>query len=311
MNDPIDRLLTEGLRHRARHADTAGRGFGEVRRRVRHRRQRQMALSLLPAAAAMGWVFTRPQAGDPLQPAGGTAVDPCDFSGTVPGWVGTTVPWQSTTSIEDPGVWGPDGSWSPSPTTATFVATAGSDVGTIDSTVWLEPAGTTTSNFTTGPVVTDENGNPATTVPFPVVTDEFGNALPTTSLGSSPSDAPVGTIPPTTTCRSDSDGFGNWMPTTSVGLIGTTTSSTVPILDLASPTTGYRYFVRYAVQEGDYLVGIADRYGTVADDIIWLNQWGDGSMHRLFPDDLILVPTNLDGPDRMLLETIAVPQPAP
>ena len=69
MSDPFDSMLAEGLRDRARHAETTGRGFGDVRRRVRHRRQRQAAVGLLPAAAMLGWVGTRQGGGDPLQPA--------------------------------------------------------------------------------------------------------------------------------------------------------------------------------------------------------------------------------------------------
>ena len=40
----LDLIVAESLRDRAAHAAVHGRGMGDVRRRVRRRRQRQMAI---------------------------------------------------------------------------------------------------------------------------------------------------------------------------------------------------------------------------------------------------------------------------
>lgn len=89
MSDELDTILAESLRTRAAHADTHGRGFGEVRRRVRRHRQRQMAAGLLPAVAGFGWIVTRPVADDPLRPG----ADPSGCGDTVPAstWPDSTV----------------------------------------------------------------------------------------------------------------------------------------------------------------------------------------------------------------------------
>ena len=88
--DQFDVIVAEGLRGRAAHATVHGRGMSDVRRRIRRRRQRQMAVGLVPAVAGLGWAVTRPVADAPLTPSG--EAGPCGETTSFPP---TTAPWTS------------------------------------------------------------------------------------------------------------------------------------------------------------------------------------------------------------------------
>lgn len=68
MNDDLDQNLTDSLHRRAAGAPTDTMHFGDVRRRVRRRRQRHIALGVAPALVGVGYVATRPVA-EPTQSA--------------------------------------------------------------------------------------------------------------------------------------------------------------------------------------------------------------------------------------------------
>jgi len=68
MNDDLDQNLADSLHRRAHEAPTDGQHFGDVRRRVRRRRQRHMAMGVAPALIGMGYLATRPVA-EPTQSA--------------------------------------------------------------------------------------------------------------------------------------------------------------------------------------------------------------------------------------------------
>jgi hypothetical protein len=81
MNDVFDTLITESLHHAAATVPHRGAGFSDVRRRVRRRRQRNVAAISLPAVfgvAAIGALHSAPRgsglrAGTTDQTAPGTA----------------------------------------------------------------------------------------------------------------------------------------------------------------------------------------------------------------------------------------------
>lgn len=76
MTDTFDQQVTDSLRYRASAATTEGRGFGDVRRRVRRRRQRHIAYALTPAVAGMSYLATRaPSDGNSVQPASAGLTD--------------------------------------------------------------------------------------------------------------------------------------------------------------------------------------------------------------------------------------------
>jgi len=102
MSDEFESILAESLYERATHAGTHGRGFGDVRRRVRRHRQRQMAAGLLPAVAGFGWIVTRPVADDPLRPGGDAAAGCGD---TLP--ASTWTDWTGEATTLPPGASGP------------------------------------------------------------------------------------------------------------------------------------------------------------------------------------------------------------
>jgi hypothetical protein len=183
--DQFDVIVAEGLRGRAAHATVHGRGMGDVRRRLRRRRQRHMAVGLMPAMAGLGWAVTRPVADTPLTPSGDAG--PC----------GQTSSFQTTTT------W--DGMVTD--TTITFDANG-------------NPIGTTTTNVE--PVVTDGNGNyldkNGTWVTIPFVTD--ANGYPATSIA-----PPPWTGGPTTAPMLDSDGNPVMVDTTLVTEASTTTTA--------------------------------------------------------------------------------------
>ncbi len=88
----LDLIVAECLRDRAAHATVHSRGMGDVRRRVRRRRQRQMAVGLVPAIAGVGWVVSRPATHAPLNPSG--EAGPCAETATTwPAGDGATVPF--------------------------------------------------------------------------------------------------------------------------------------------------------------------------------------------------------------------------
>ena len=68
MNDDLDQNLSASLHRRAHAAPTDGMHFGDVRRRVRRRRQRHIALGVAPALVGVGYLATRPVA-EPTQSA--------------------------------------------------------------------------------------------------------------------------------------------------------------------------------------------------------------------------------------------------
>jgi len=68
MNDDLDQNLADSLHRRAHEAPTDGQHFGDVRRRVRRRRQRHMAMGVAPALIGVGYLATRPIA-EPTQSA--------------------------------------------------------------------------------------------------------------------------------------------------------------------------------------------------------------------------------------------------
>ncbi len=68
MTDELDNELSRSLHQRAAAAPTDGRHFGDVRRRVRRRRQRHVAMGVLPAVAGVAYLGSRPVA-EPTQTA--------------------------------------------------------------------------------------------------------------------------------------------------------------------------------------------------------------------------------------------------
>lgn len=89
MNDQLDRTLADALRRDAARVPGRGPGFGDVRRRVRQRRQRQVVLGTAPAVLGAAWLVTRPTPASIGVGAGG-AVETGDTASTVPG-AGTRV----------------------------------------------------------------------------------------------------------------------------------------------------------------------------------------------------------------------------
>lgn len=200
--DRFDVIVAEGLRGRAAHASVHSRGIGDVRRRIRRRRQRQMAVGLVPAVAGLGWAVTRPVADTPLTPSGDAG--PCGQTSSFQ----TTTTWDGMVTV----------------TTITFDANG-------------NPIGTTTTNVE--PVVTDGNGNyldkNGTWVTIPFVTD--ANGYPATSIA-----PPPWTGGPTTAPMLDSDGNPVMVDTTLVTEASTTTTApaeatTTTICEAAVSTT--------------------------------------------------------------------------
>ena len=86
--------------------------------------------------------------------------------------------------------------------------------------------------------------------------------------------------------------------TTAVNLSSTafqtlpTTPSTIAV-ETTTPGVGSVSTVEqsYTVVAGDYLVGIATRFGLTAEAIALANSWADGIAHALFPGDVIIIPS--------------------
>ena len=68
MTDDLDQNLADSLHLRAAGAPTDTMHFGDVRRRVRRRRQRHLAMGVAPALVGVGYLATRPVA-EPTQSA--------------------------------------------------------------------------------------------------------------------------------------------------------------------------------------------------------------------------------------------------
>lgn len=90
MNDDLEQNLADSLHRRAAGAPTDTMHFGDVRRRVRRRRQRNMVLGVAPALVGVGYLATRPVADS------GQAADSVDS--TWMGDVSTTVPAMATST---------------------------------------------------------------------------------------------------------------------------------------------------------------------------------------------------------------------
>lgn len=199
--DRFDVIVAEGLRGRAAHASVHSRGIGDVRRRIRRRRQRHMAVGLVPAVAGLGWTVTRPAGHPPLSPAGGA--DPCDQ---------TTETWNVTLPASTIGVLEAGGS--------TIVITG--------------PTTTTLTWDADGSIVGSSSGD---TVTLPITTDPNGNVVvPYTGPT-----APPWTVEASTTTIVDSDGNPVMVDTTLVTEASTTTAAaeatTTTICEAAVSTT--------------------------------------------------------------------------
>lgn len=89
MTDELDNELSRSLHQRAAAAPTDGRHFGDVRRRVRRRRQRHVAMGVLPAVAGVAYLGSRPVA-EPTQTAGVPDTTLADALPTTTGLMSTT-----------------------------------------------------------------------------------------------------------------------------------------------------------------------------------------------------------------------------
>ena len=192
MSDELESILTESLQQRAQQVGVCTHGFGDVRRRVRRHRQRQMAAGLLPAVAGFGFIVTRQVAHDPLSPGGGASG--CD---TVPGptsgdsslqpLVATTVPWSGSALVDANGNLI---STLPEPVNTSPMGQA---LNAPDTTIEVDangnPEPTTYTTYTT-----DGNSNVITAPP--VTTDANGNVVATSTTVAC--EVPT-TVPPATT----------------------------------------------------------------------------------------------------------------
>lgn len=249
-NGEFDTMLTEGLRHRAATASRPSRGFSDVRRRYRRRRQQQVAVGLVPAVAGLGWLVTRPRTDQPLQPSGGGFVDCGDA--TVPTWTGTYPP---TTVVGDTTPIGVN----VTSTTITFdengnvVDANGNPIGTTTTTLEIITDGNgnyldANGNWVTLPFVTDASGYPVATLPAvldsdgnPVVVDSTWVGDVSTTTTSSPADSTT-----TTVCVPTSD-----TPTTSTGETTNVGDSTTTTSIVISDLTGTKVQVaNCSVQNG-------------------------------------------------------------
>lgn len=231
MNDHFDTILSDALRHRAAAASRPSRGLGDVRRRVRRRRQRHMAVGLVPAVAGLGWAVTRPVGHTPLSPAGGA--DPCGqtqptWNDTLPANVASTIATieagGSTIVITAP---------TPTPTSTTITWEGdGNIVGSYGDTVALS-------------IPTDPNGNgvvpytgPTAPPPFmvdvstSVPTDSDGGAVVDTTWSGNATTTTMGEATTTTICwpvpLPDSSIPSSESPTTSYDTVTTTTAAPRP-----------------------------------------------------------------------------------
>lgn len=101
MTDEFDNDLTRSLQQRAHDVPTDGRHFGDVRRRVRRRRQRHVAMGVLPALAGVAYLGSRPVA-EPTEAGSApdstvlglptSTFDPTTATSTT--WVGNVAPYR-------------------------------------------------------------------------------------------------------------------------------------------------------------------------------------------------------------------------
>jgi hypothetical protein len=125
MNDHFDTLIAESLHRDASHASGRGAGFGDVRQRVRRRRQRNVAAMAVPAVlgvAALGMRQSPQHTG--VQPGGAVGGSTSDTTGTTTRPIPTTSgPTASTIEMVTP-------SGNPTPTTVAGVITTPSEFAT-------------------------------------------------------------------------------------------------------------------------------------------------------------------------------------
>ncbi|MDO8391617.1 MAG: LysM domain-containing protein [Actinomycetota bacterium] len=270
MSDELETILAESLRTRAAHADTHGRGFGEVRRRVRRHRQRQMAAGLLPAVAGFGWIVTRPVADDPLTP--GDAATGCGDtvpSSTWPHFSVTTVTWTggATSTTVAPPPWTGGTSTLPEAILSSTVPGEVVNVG--------EVTDNTAAGATWPRVVYDSAGNPA------VVDTTIGELLLTSSTASGEvTTTTIGSVSTTDPCDESSTVPPSSEPSG---------SSTTPMSPMPGEVTNVEQV--YEVAHGDYLLLIANMFAVSPAAIADANGWPNGGTdHKLFPGDIIKIP---------------------
>jgi LysM repeat protein len=65
----------------------------------------------------------------------------------------------------------------------------------------------------------------------------------------------------------------------------------------------------YVVEQGDYLAGIAERFGTTVADIAATNGWDDGVEHLILPGELVTIPGAACSTDATVTPTTSAPDP--
>jgi hypothetical protein len=65
----------------------------------------------------------------------------------------------------------------------------------------------------------------------------------------------------------------------------------------------------YVVEQGDYLAGIAERFGTTVADIATANGWDDGVDHLILPDEVVVIPGADCSTDTTVTPTTSTPDP--
>lgn len=75
MTEALDQQIAESLHHCAARAPQRGPGFGDVRRRVRQRRQRHVAAAVVPAMLGTVWLGMRSASGGPNMQLASAGVD--------------------------------------------------------------------------------------------------------------------------------------------------------------------------------------------------------------------------------------------
>lgn len=105
MTDEFDRLIAGSLQQRASTAPGEVRGFTDVRRRVRRRRQLRVAAAVVPALAGVGYLATRSPADEPIGSSaeGASSTYPGGATTTFPGSTMPGVGWPTTSVFMDQG----------------------------------------------------------------------------------------------------------------------------------------------------------------------------------------------------------------
>ena len=205
MNDEFDSILSGSLRDRAAHADTAGRGFGDVRRRVRRRRQRHVAAGLLPGALGIGWLASRPVASDPLTPAAGDSTACLPVASTVPPPIDLVATTHPDPNFVPPVTYGgppltyANGSLVATPTTVVLEENPMTSTSYGVSSDPKDVPDSTVQTFSTTTLPVGANGLPATTIAPAYTIAVEGDGLPVEGLCSpeeqSDSTTPVTSVP--------------------------------------------------------------------------------------------------------------------